>query len=54
MGGNCVMVAHGGGYVTLYGHLSEIGAGSVIGSLRSSGRSTGPMFMMSFVFRGKE
>lgn len=47
--GNHIMIDHGGGYVTLYAHLSEIyvklgdniGRGQVIGRMGSTGRSTG-------------
>ena len=48
--GNCIMIAHGNGYKTLYGHLSVIGVsegqsvsqGAVIGAVGSTGNSTGP------------
>ena len=48
--GNCVMIDHGNGYVTLYGHLSSISvsegqgvsSGSTIGYVGSSGIATGP------------
>jgi len=48
--GNCVRIAHGNGYQTLYGHLSAVHvkngqlvqAGDVIGSIGSTGHSTGP------------
>ena len=48
--GNCIMIEHGNGYKTLYGHLSVIGVkngqtvsqGDVIGQVGSTGNSTGP------------
>jgi murein DD-endopeptidase MepM/ murein hydrolase activator NlpD len=48
--GRQVQIAHGGGIVTLYGHMSSIAAapgepvrqGQVIGYVGSSGLSTGP------------
>lgn len=48
--GNCVIVSHGNGLATLYGHLSEIKVkanqevkvGEVIAKSGNSGRSTGP------------
>ncbi len=48
--GNRVIIDHGNGYVTLYGHLSKIyvvqgqsvGRGNQIGQMGSTGRSTGP------------
>lgn len=48
--GNCVILAHEGGYNTLYAHLAEITAvcdtwvegGDVIGYAGSTGLSTGP------------
>ena len=48
--GNLVVVDHGGGVSTAYGHMSAIGAsvgqsvgqGTVIGQVGSTGNSTGP------------
>lgn len=48
--GNCIVIKHGNGFETYYGHLSkilvkvgeEVTAGSKIGKVGSTGRSTGP------------
>jgi murein DD-endopeptidase MepM/ murein hydrolase activator NlpD len=48
--GNCVMINHGNGYTTLYGHMSSIAVssgqtvnqGQVVGYVGSTGNSTGP------------
>ncbi|MGC4129965.1 MAG: M23 family metallopeptidase [Bergeyella sp.] len=48
--GNCVIISHGNGLATLYGHLSElivkandeVASGQVIAKSGNSGRSTGP------------
>lgn len=54
--GNCVMIDHGNGYYSLYGHLSSIAVslnqtvskGSVIGYVGSTGVSTGPHLHFEF------
>ena len=48
--GNCIILKHGNGFETLYGHLSKIlvrtgqtiDIGQQIGNIGSTGRSTGP------------
>lgn len=48
--GNCIILKHGNGFETLYGHLSQIlvkpgqqiNIGEEIGKIGSTGRSTGP------------
>ncbi len=48
--GNRVLIDHGNGYTTLYGHMSKVSVevgqtvqrGAVIGLMGSTGRSTGP------------
>ena len=48
--GNYVMINHGDGFITIYGHMSSVAAyngqsvsaGQVIGYVGNSGRSTGP------------
>ncbi len=48
--GNCVIIDHGSGWSTIYGHMSRVGAsrgqhvapGDVVGYVGSTGRSTGP------------
>ena len=48
--GNCIEISHGSGLLTRYAHLSgfrarvgqEVAAGTVIGAMGNSGRSTGP------------
>lgn len=48
--GNCIIINHGNGFETYYGHLSKIvvragqkvNAGQIIGNIGSTGRSTGP------------
>lgn len=58
--GNMVLIDHGNGYVTRYGHLSQIsviagqtvGRGSVIGRMGSTGRSTGPHLHFEIYLKG--
>jgi murein DD-endopeptidase MepM/ murein hydrolase activator NlpD len=48
--GNCIVIDHGGGFSTLYGHMSRlrasegqrVGQGDLIGDMGSTGNSTGP------------
>ena len=59
--GNCVEIDHGYGYRTLYGHMHKIGVrvgqkltrGDVIGTVGSTGKSTGPHLHYEVHFRGK-
>lgn len=59
--GNRVIVNHGHGYRTLYGHMSQIGVaqgtqverGQLIGYIGSTGRSTGPHLHYSVYYLGK-
>jgi murein DD-endopeptidase MepM/ murein hydrolase activator NlpD len=58
--GNAVVVAHGSGVRTLYAHLSQIdvslldrvSTGSPIGTVGSTGRSTGPHLHFEVRVRG--
>lgn len=59
--GKAVLIKHPSGYMTLYGHLSEIyvkagqevKAGQVIGKVGSTGRSTGPHLHYEVLYQGK-
>lgn len=58
--GNCVIINHGNGYVTLYGHLSSISVsngqtvtqGQQIGTVGSTGLATGPHLHYEVWFSG--
>jgi len=58
--GNMVMIDHGNGYQTLYGHMSSVvascgrsvGQGSLIGYSGSTGNSTGPHLHFEVRFQG--
>ncbi|GHT32807.1 peptidase M23 [Bacteroidia bacterium] len=59
--GNCVMIDHGFGYQTLYGHMSKFAArvgqkvtrGETIGYIGNTGKSTGPHLHYEVIVRGK-
>ena len=59
--GNYVLLAHEGGYTTLYGHLStiavtlnqEVNSGSLLGTVGSTGLSTGPHLHFEVRSEGK-
>lgn len=59
--GNCLMIDHGYGYQTLYGHMSKFKArvgqkvtrGEVIGEVGNTGKSTGPHLHYEVIVRGK-
>lgn len=59
--GNCLMIDHGYGYQTLYGHMSKFKArvgqkvtrGEVIGEVGNTGKSTGPHLHYEVIVRGR-
>lgn len=60
--GNYVVIDHGGGIKTLYGHMSKISVtrgqqveqGQVIGLIGSTGRSTGPHLHFEIIINGSK
>ena len=59
--GNCLIIDHGYGYQTLYGHMSKfkkrvgqkVTRGEVIGEVGNTGKSTGPHLHYEVIVRGK-
>lgn len=59
--GNCLMIDHGYGFQTLYGHMSKyrkrvgqkVTRGEVIGEVGNTGKSTGPHLHYEVIVRGK-
>ena len=59
--GNCLIIDHGYGYQTLYGHMSKfkkhvgrkINLGKEIGEVGNTGKSTGPHLHYEVIVRGK-
>lgn len=59
--GNCLMIDHGYGYKTLYGHMSKYRArvgqkvtrGEVVGEVGNTGKSTGPHLHYEVIVKGK-
>ncbi len=59
--GNCLMIDHGFGYETLYGHMSKFKArvgqkvtrGEIIGYVGNTGKSTGPHLHYEVIVRGR-
>lgn len=59
--GNCIIIDHGYGYQTLYGHMSKYNArvgqkvkrGEIIGYVGNTGKSTGPHLHYEVIVRGK-
>ena len=58
--GNVVLIDHGGGFVTMYGHLdridveqgSDVNRGEIIGAVGATGRVTGPHLHWTVVVQG--
>lgn len=59
--GNCLIIDHGFGYQTLYGHMSKFKArvgqkvtrGEVVGYVGNTGKSTGPHLHYEVIVRGR-
>lgn len=59
--GNCLMIDHGYGYQTLYGHMSKYRArvgqkvtrGEVVGEVGNTGKSTGPHLHYEVIVKGR-
>lgn len=59
--GNCLMIDHGYGFQTLYGHMSKYKArigqkvkrGEIVGEVGNTGKSTGPHLHYEVIVRGK-
>ncbi|MDL2309656.1 M23 family metallopeptidase [Parabacteroides sp. OttesenSCG-928-B22] len=59
--GNCIVINHGYGYETLYGHMNKFGVrvgqkvvrGQIIGEVGNTGKSTGPHLHYEVIVRGK-